>query len=326
MPRILVLVALTASILPRPAEACTPLPEGLRGYLPVESPAQLPANGAVFVQYAGALPAVSMARRAPDEDNALIVESFGTDWAVARLQTDVVIGEGIESVSVLATQPENPDSQQFAFSLAIRLALDEQAPTPVDGVSWALEEVIEADPCGQAGYHLRASFLQASADDEGPIAGYALVETEGTEPETVRQFMPPSLVDGPVSFYDYVGQEASALEGRCFAVVGVDRAANLSSPLANRFCVGLEEDDAGTRDALSFDLGPSADAGSPGIDAGPTETDAARDRDGLGAAREEGCGCASSRKRNNGSGLLAVGLAVLALAIRRWREDRPSGF
>lgn len=312
--------------LPRPAAACTPRPEGIHQVLP-EDPGEteLPANGTLFIEYEGPVPEAGLVRRAPADDNQLAVSPFGAGWVIARLPAEVLLRDGVERASVLVAQ-SGTGAERSAGPLRIALVEDTTPPTPVDGVEWTLDQYEEPPPCGRAGYHLRGQFLPGSVDPPSaePVAGYALVEFgagDGRDRRDVLQFMPPSPLDGPVGFVQWLAEDAAGLQGRCFAIASVDRAGTLSSLGNDRICWNLITPDAGVpdastgaQDASSLDVAPS--------DTGPVDRDAGSGGSNrLAPASEEGCRCTSPLRTARPAWIL-VPLAVV-LRRRNGRLGRP---
>lgn len=296
------------------ADACSQPVPGVFGMLPVDEPTQLPANGAMLVQFNGELPTVLFNPNTLQEPLVLDLEPFGTGWGLARLPADIILERAIDEAVLSAQQPSSP-SEPYARSTRIQLERDLAPPTPVSGVSWNLERVDHPRPCGQNGYYAVATFLQGSRDVESSVFAYVLVEDrpEGLQPMSVIGL---SLVNGPVRLERHLGLSGDQVDGRCFGVSAMDRAGNLSSIDGNRYCPTTGAPDAGQPD-LSIDGGDGSDAGA--ADAGVATDAGAQGRDGLNRANEEGCTC--GRARSASPGWLLLGwLAVLGLRPRREAE------
>ncbi len=320
----LLLPLAAVSLAPRVAWPCSPPPPGLRAVLPTnEDSVRLPINGVLFINFSGQEPEAFLLRPGPAEENRLPQSAFGRDswsqWQIAFLPTGVLIRDRVESVDAMITQIGPAGGPVTRRSLEIALEPDGRAPTPVNGVDYALEER-PTRPCDDAGHYLRASFRQGSMDDFGPVAGYALVERTD-EGLSVTRFMEPSLVDGPVNFDLFLGEARPT--GRCFAVVAVDFAANLSDPSPNEHCIDQAPPDAGVEDAFIPEVG-LADVGPDGS----VQPDAAVRSDGgvassdVGARGrleqvEPGCSCTTTPAR--ASGFMGAGLVLVAHVRRRQR-------
>lgn len=313
-------VVLTASMLvPTRADACAARAPGIHQVSPGEEPLALPANGVLFVEHYPAPVEGFMNRSGPASDNELIIEPLGS-WSMARLQPAVVQGNRIESVQVYFIHAA--ETASVSRNLAITLSQDNQAPSAIQNVDWSMDYYEEMNSCGDRGYLLRGTYLQTSSDPEGPIGGYALVEAGGLESPWVLDFMLPSDVDGPLSFSAWIGTEQGHVDGRCFAVVAIDRAGNFSGSSPNEHCISMSNPDAGVPDAFVGDLS-SLDGGigshdaSTMLDGGGAADATAEARAGLSEPDlGEGCRCASGAKRTPSS-LILLGLIALGLLVRR---------